>query len=91
MLGLAVKAGKAVSGEFSTEKTVKEGRAKLVLIAGDSSENTKKKFSQMCEYYHVPFFIISDKEALGRAMGKEQRACLAVEDEGLANAIRGKM
>ena len=45
----------------------------------------------MCEYYHVPFFIISDKEALGRAMGKEQRACLAVEDEGLANAIRGKM
>ena len=35
------KAGSLASGEFTTEKSVKEGSAKLVIIAGDASENTK--------------------------------------------------
>lgn len=33
MLGMATKAGKVVSGEFSVEKAVKEGKAWLVLVA----------------------------------------------------------
>lgn len=44
MLGIAAKSGSVVSGEFSTEKAVKEGRAYLVIVAGDSSDNTKKIF-----------------------------------------------
>ena len=32
-IGLATKAGKAVSGEFSTEKAIKEKKAKLDLIS----------------------------------------------------------
>ena len=42
MIGLAQKAGKIVSGEFATEKAVKTGKAALVIVAGDASENTKK-------------------------------------------------
>ena len=45
MLGMAAKAGKVVSGEFSVEKAVKEGKAWLVLVAEDASFNTKKSFS----------------------------------------------
>ena len=48
LLGLATKAGKTVSGEFSTEKSVKSGKGYVVLVAGDSSDNTKKKFRNMC-------------------------------------------
>ena len=44
LLGLATKAGKIASGEFSTEKSVKSGKGFLVLVAADASENTKKKF-----------------------------------------------
>ena len=87
MLGLAAKAGKVASGEFSTEKEVKSARAYLVIVAGDASENTKKKFRNMCSFYEVPIFFFSDKESLGRAMGKEYRACLAVQDENFAKAI----
>ena len=36
MLGIAAKAGSVVSGEFSTEKAVKEGRAYLVIVAQDA-------------------------------------------------------
>ena len=54
LLGLAAKAGRVVSGEFATEKAVKAGKARLVLVAGDASDNSKKKFSDMCAYYKVP-------------------------------------
>ncbi|MCI5900994.1 MAG: ribosomal L7Ae/L30e/S12e/Gadd45 family protein [Blautia sp.] len=87
LVGLATKAGKTVSGEFSTEKAVKTGKGFLVLVAGDASENTKKKFRNMCSFYEVPVYFLSDKESLGRAMGKEFRASLAVQDENFAKAI----
>ena len=49
MLGLAAKAGKVASGEFSTEKEVKSGNACLVIVAEDASDNTKKLFrNKMC-------------------------------------------
>ena len=84
LVGLATKAGKTVSGEFMTEREVKSGRAALVILAGDSSENTRKKFCNMCEYYEVPIYIYGDKDTLGHAMGKEFRASLAILDEGFA-------
>ena len=46
MLGLAARAGRIVSGEFTVEKEVKSGRAYLVLIAEDASENNRKKISE---------------------------------------------
>ena len=56
LIGLATKAGKTVSGEFSTEKSVKTGKGFLALVADDASENTKKKFRNMCTYYVIfPF------------------------------------
>lgn len=87
LLGLSEKAGFMASGEFMTEKSVKEGRAKLVIVASDASENTRKMFRNMCEYYRVPCRSFADKEALGHAIGKEFRASLAVNDEGMAKAI----
>ncbi|MDD6070399.1 MAG: ribosomal L7Ae/L30e/S12e/Gadd45 family protein [Clostridiales bacterium] len=87
MLSIATKAGSTVTGEFSTEKAVKEGRAYLVVVASDASDNTKKKFSDMCNYYHVTMKVFSDKVSLGNACGKEFRASLAVKDKGLADAV----
>ena len=87
MLGIATKAGKVVSGEFSTEKAVKEGRAFLVLVASDASHNTQKLFTDKCSFYEVPGVICSCKEELGHAIGKMSRASIAITDEGLARAI----
>ena len=87
MIGLATKAGRTASGEFLTEREVKTGRAALVIIAGDASDNTKKKFRNMCDFYEVPIRVFGDKDTLGHAMGKEFRASLAVLDEGIAKGI----
>lgn len=87
LIGLATKAGKIASGEFCTEREVKAGKAKLVIVAGDASANTKKKFQNMCDFYQVPIRCYDGKEVLGHAMGKELRASLAVLDEGFAGSI----
>lgn len=88
LISLATKAGKTVSGEFTTEKETKSGRAELVIIAADASDNTKKKFQNMCDFYEVPIYFYGDKDTLGHAMGKEFRASLAVLDAGFARGIR---
>ena len=91
LIGLATRAGKTASGEFCTEKEVKTGRAALVIVAGDASDNTKKKFRDMCEFYEVPIYFYKDKDTLGHAMGKEFRASLVILDEGFAKGIRKHM
>lgn len=91
LIGLATRAGKVVSGEFSTEKAVKEGRAALVIVSGEASDNTRKMFQNMCTYYKVPVCFFGGKEELGHAMGKEMRASLAVMDAGFAKAIEKLM
>jgi len=91
MLGLAAKAGKVVSGEFSTEKAVKSGQAFLVVVSQEASENTKKMFCNMCSFYHVPIYMYANKEALGNAIGKQFRASLAVLDQGFAKSLEEKL
>lgn len=91
LIGLATKAGKCASGEFMTESETKSGRAALVIVAEDASDNTKKKFRDMCEFYEVPIYFYGDKDTLGHAMGKEFRASLAILDEGFAKGIRKQL
>lgn len=86
-LGLAAKAGRVASGEFQTETAVKKGRGKVVILAADASENTKKKFQNMCSFYKIPVFIMSDKETLGHRIGREMRTSAAITDENLAAAF----
>ena len=49
MLGLATRSRNVVSGGFATEEAVKNGKAYLVIIAENASDNTRKKYSNMCE------------------------------------------
>ena len=91
LLGLAAKGRNLRSGEFSTEKAVKEGSAAMVIIGNDASDNTKKKFTNMCAFYNTPIYFYSDKVQLGRAIGREMRTSVAVTDEGLAANIMKRL
>ena len=91
LIGLATKAGKTASGEFSTEKAVKSGKAFLVVVSEEASDNTRKMFTNMCTYYQVPICFFGRKDELGHSMGKEMRASLAILDEGFAKALVKQM
>lgn len=87
LIGLAVKAGRAISGEFASEKAIKSGNAFLVILAADASDNTIKHFSDMCNYRDIPYRIISTKEELGRCTGKISRAVVTLADKGFADSL----
>ena len=90
-IGICMKSGKVVSGEFSVDKAVKARQACLVIVADDVSANSRKHYTDMCRYYDTPICFISSKEELGRALGKEYRASLAVLDENMAKALSAKI
>ena len=71
LISIAKKAGKIASGEFQTETAVKSQRAFLVIVSEEASENTAKKFRNMCEFYETPIYFYGEKEALGAAIGCE--------------------
>ena len=68
MLSIAAKAGKVASGGFLVEKSLQEYKAKVVLIAEDASDNTKKKFIQKCDFYKVPCYISENSTVLGNSI-----------------------
>ena len=86
-LSLAAKAGAVKSGSLQIDQTIKGGRALLLILAGDISENTRKKYENQAAFYHVPVITRSDMETLGHAIGKESRAAVAVTEKGLADHI----
>ncbi len=86
-LGLAAKAGKVVSGEETCERSLKSGKVFLVIVSVDASDNTKKKFSDMCKYRNIDIRYFGEKKLLGRYIGKDVRSVVAVADRGFAGRL----
>lgn len=87
-LGLATKAGKEISGEETCERALKSEKVCLVIVSADASENTRKKFRDMCSYRDVPIRFFGEKDLLGRFSGKDSRTVVAVTDPGFAGRLQ---
>lgn len=88
LLGLAARAGRLVSGNYMTEQAVRDGKARLVVVAADAGDTTRKLFRNKCASYHVPLLFVGEREGLGRAIGRQWRSAAAVTDPGLADAVQ---
>jgi ribosomal protein L7Ae-like RNA K-turn-binding protein len=87
LLGMAQKAGKIVSGDVAVEQAVKSGKAKLILVAADASDNTRKYYFDKAKYYQIACLETLSKDQIGMAIGKPSRAGLAIVDNGFSKAI----
>lgn len=86
-LGLAMRAGKLVTGDDSVLQAIRSGEAKLVLLAVDASARTQKKFRDKCSHYRIPLVEYGNRYELGASIGKEERVVIAVNDQGFAAMI----
>ncbi|RDY24749.1 50S ribosomal protein L7ae [Romboutsia maritimum] len=86
-LGLAMRAGKIVSGDDSTLLELRRGNIKLVIIADDASDNTKKLFKDKSSFRNIPYVNFSTKLQLGLSLGKAPRAVLGIKDQGFSDKI----
>lgn len=88
MIGLAHRAGKCSLGEETIVKDIQRKRAKLVLLANDIGPQTRKKLTDKCKTFEIPYVIVDDRITLSHAIGKSQRVAVAILDEGFANKIK---
>jgi ribosomal protein L7Ae-like RNA K-turn-binding protein len=88
MIGLAYRARKCSLGEETIVKDIQQQKARLVLIASDIGSQTRKKLTDKCKFYNIPFVIVDDKETLSHAIGKSQRVAIAILDAGFAAKIK---
>jgi len=87
-MGLAMKAGRLVSGGETCERAIKSGNVFLLVVSEDASDNTVKKFEDACKRREIPFYQFGKKEAIGRLLGKKIRSVVAVTDIQLARNLR---
>ncbi|MFD2704767.1 L7Ae/L30e/S12e/Gadd45 family ribosomal protein [Salibacterium lacus] len=86
-LGLAAKAGRVKTGEGVVLDGIRNQTLFLVLIAGDASPNTTKKFKDKSSYYQIPVYITGDRQRLGTSVGKESRVLIGITDKGFAERL----
>jgi ribosomal protein L7Ae-like RNA K-turn-binding protein len=86
-LGLAAKAGKLLSGDETCERAIKAGKAQLVLVSGDASGNTLKKFTDMCNFRGIQLKLFGEKEKIGRYIGKDIRSVVVITEIGFAKRL----
>lgn len=89
MIGLAKRASRLQCGTEMCCEAVRAGKAKLVLLADNVSQNTKKRVQNCCTYYRSACRMLPiGADRLSHAVGASMSlAAIAVTDEGFAQAI----
>lgn len=87
-LGIARKAGCLQLGEEDTGAAVRGGKAKLVLLASDASDNARRRAEGFVYGRKTPLVRLPyTKEEISFATGKGGCSMLAVTDIGLASSF----
>lgn len=87
MLGLGKRARYIVSGDTACMQDIKKNKCNLLIIAKDSSDNTKDKFENVCKNRSINYVLFGNKESLGKAIGKDLTALISVSDYNFSKAI----
>lgn len=87
-LGLAHVAGKTKAGTEFVIETIRNKSAKLVFLANDASDNTKKRVHDKAKFYDVEITEIFDTATLSKAVGKTNIKALSITDQGFSNMFK---
>ena len=90
LIGLAKRAGKVISGEELVIKAIQNGKASLVFVAHDASENLIKKITDKSSYYEVSVLQTFSVNELSVAIGANRKV-LAIADDGFAKKMESLM
>ena len=91
LLGLARKAGKISFGTQSCIEAIEKRKAKLVIIAEDCSDRTKKNFEEISKTANVQMRVIGTIENISKCIGQNNKAVIVVKDENFAKEIIKKI
>ena len=87
MIGMAKRAGKLVSGGFLSDKAIKSGESRLIVLSRDISDESRKSITDSCKYYNVKYIEYADREQLGKITGGGERTVVSINYSGFAEAV----
>lgn len=88
MLGLCIRARRAVCGTVNVCEALGAGKVKLVVTASDNSAGTEKRLFDRAVYYGVKIIKTDLTSAeIGAATGKSLVAAMAINDASMASAV----
>ena len=88
LLALAQKGGNIAIGEEPVGAVAHGGKARLIILASDAAEHTRRRASDFGALHHTPVIIIdADKSLLGGMFGRSSVAMAALTDIRLAKSF----
>lgn len=91
-LGLAKKAGRLEIGEEPVGTVARARQAKLILVAADAADNTRRRARHFAEAGNAPWTVVPfTKAELGAMVGRTSCAMAALTDVGFASALCAKL
>lgn len=90
MLGLAARARSIICGTDLSCDSVRNGSARLVLVAENASDNTKKRITNCCTFYECECRQIPVTTSdLGNSVGKSGAvSTVALTDQNFTKGIK---
>jgi ribosomal protein L7Ae-like RNA K-turn-binding protein len=89
LLGFASKSGNLSFGADSVKESLKRSKAKLVIIASDISDKSRKEIRFFADKNNVRVIDVTyDIATLSHATGKKG-GIISVNEKGFADAIKG--
>lgn len=88
-IGLAAKARKLITGTELCVDYMRAGKGKLLIVASDISDNTRKKLIKTASFHQIPYAVPGvDKGSLAHAVGKKSdAAAVLLNDSGFVKII----
>lgn len=88
LLGIAKKANKICYGE-TLLLDIKRCKVSLVVICSDTSDNSKKRIIDKCNFYGCKYLIAFNKEDVKKIISREDEvSAVGIKDINLANKIK---
>ena len=87
MLGISAKAGKIVCGTDATIEDIERHKVKLVIVAENASDKTKKNMKYVCDKNKVPILEFGDIDEISKTIGKTNKAIIGIKSKSLSGAI----
>ena len=87
LLGLSTKAGKVCFGRDACIDLIEKRKIKLVIVAVDASDRTKKDIKFICDNNNTKICFYGTIEILSKAIGKSNKAIIGIKDENFSKQI----
>lgn len=87
MLGISAKAGKMVCGTDATIEDIERQRVKLVIVAKNASEKTKKNIKYICDKNDITILEFGEIDEISKTIGKNNKAIIGIKSKSLSKEI----